>query len=266
MRKILTLVAFLALAALPADAQFGNGFVAGISAAGPSFTIDGNVTGNVAVGSGSITSVTVSPSLTTTGTTDEIIAVVAIFSQNTNSHVTSIGSCGGLTFTLRKALTGTITPFSTTWHTDLEEWAAPASAALTTQACVANLANVTFCANSCGATLFVFGIKGTTKTFDVNASLPATGQNVTNVTTTPTVTGISTTNASNMLLSEMLDFNQNATQTAGTGYTIVNAVINAAFDMTSAVEFKNVSATQSSVSATFGTNTQDWSMISDAIH
>lgn len=222
-------------------------------------SMDGHVTGNIThnASSGSV-------SLTTTSANNVII--VCVSTQNTTvtgaATVSALTVAGGSTMTKRTGQTFTSGAGAQTGN--IEEWQGTASGTLTGAS-----VSVTFSTTADSGVIQAFGIAGanTSSPFDANGSLPAINKDQSALTTQPTVSGISTTNANDMLISCM-NTQKDATETAGTGYTLIDTQNNtggAVVDTTAADEFQIVSSTQSSISATFGTNVEGWGMIVDAI-
>lgn len=209
--------------------------------------LDGHATGSWSSGT------TITATLTTTNTNDVIVAVVGTVG-NVTITVTSI-SATGVTWngSARKTLA-----FSS--HGDLEIWYGTAAA---------NLSAVTITVNLSGSTLSagnvnVFGVSGanTGSISDANASLPATGTGASG--TAPTVTGVSTSNANDMIIGGC-GIAGNTTETAGTNFTLIDGAGHN--NESTANEYQVVSATQSSISVAFGTAAVggNWGMIVDAI-
>lgn len=216
--------------------------------------IDGNATGSNSTGTA--TSV-VSGTLTTVNTNDIIVAL-AFNSNAPNAILRTVSSvtATGLSFTKRSAIA------NSTGFFDLEVWWAPATSTF----------SGTITANWSGVvddtTINVFGVSGanTSTPWDANASLPKTLSSPTGSAAAPSVTGVSTSNANDMLLG-FVGGGGAVVETAGAGFTLINTVSSAA-GITSASERNVVAATQSSITVAFGTtftNTIPWLMIADAI-
>src|SRR5579872_1232757 len=207
--------------------------------------IDGHVTGSWVSGS----SFTVT-GLTTANAGDVIVALIATKSSSLVT-VSSLSTPGvvwnGAT---RKKLTWSSTD-------DLELWYGTAIGTLSSVTTTINLSGTP----SAQARASVFGVSGadTSTITDSNASLPATNTGSSSV---PTVTGVSTSNAKDMIIAGMALAGA-TTETAGTGFTLIDA-LNAS-GLSIATEQEVVSATQSSVSVAFGTSVTTWAMIVDAI-
>lgn len=160
----------------------------------------------------------VTGAFTTTQAAEVVIAITI------NSVTISSITGGGLTFAKR-----------TSNAAGIEEWAAPAAAALS---------GVQFTINFSGATGFVttdtFAVSGqdTATVFDANAAVPANG--------TADPGSISTSNANDFILGAFR-FAATAAPTQGAGYTKISG---ADFQLS---EYQIVSATQSGLSITVGT-------------
>lgn len=219
-------------------------------------TIDGTPAG------GNFTRTTSGTATLTTSLTNDIIVVVIATGDAASTQTVSSVASANVTYAKRKDFAVTTNGGQ---KLNLEVWWGLATSALTSE-----VITVTVSGSLGTNTIIAFGVNGSSNTaapWDTNVALPATGSDVTGVTTQPTVTGISTTAAATMLLSFMAEARATA-QTAGTGYTLVKTQTNAGglvSDTTSAAEQKTVSTTQSGVSSTFGTNIDNWSMIADAI-
>ena len=109
-----------------------------------------------------------------------------------------------------------------------------------------------------------FGITGanTATPFDTNGNLPA--KNVGTSSSLPTVTGVSTSNANDMILA-FEGQTSSTTQTAGSSFTAPAGLLHNANSLGNNVEYQIVSATQSSVSVSFGTSVTPWIMAVDGV-
>ncbi len=202
----------------------------------------------------------------TTTTANDVIVVLATNEDATNSAIRTVSSvtATGLTFTKRSSLS-----LGSPTYQDTEVWWAIASSALS-----AKVITVTLSGSTDDAALVAFGVSGanTASPWDPNVALPATATG--NPATTPTVSGVSTSNANDMILGFQGNGNGAAvtstSETAGSGFTLIaninnNGAVNAD---DAAAEYKIVSATQSSISVPFGTATTAnnyWMAIADAI-
>jgi len=173
--------------------------------------------------------------LTTTNTNDIIVVPVLL----NGGHVTSITSTTGLTFTLRK--TSNTSPNSGTFT--IEEWTAPAAAALTSETITVNVSSDTGFVRG-GA----FGVSGATFASPID---PGTSSGP----TTPGTTAITLgkTYLPNDLIIGFYRFASTSTPTAGSGWTSI-------FPTTSTfmlIETQAFSSTQSSLSVAIGTGASD---------
>lgn len=200
-----------------------------------------------------------SGTLTTTSTNDVIVAVCyAEGSAISAARSTSSVSATGLTFSKRAS------KVDATSDNEVSSWYAIASSTFS------GAITCHFNGTLDDGGVVVFGVSGanTTTPWDTSASLPALS---TGASTTPSVTGVSTSNANDMILglvgagSGLL--NGTSTMTAGSGFTSTIAKANPGGTLQQA-EDKIVSATQSSVTINWGSalnSSDDWSMIGDAI-
>lgn len=205
--------------------------------------IDGTAAGQNSTGSG--TAVTSGP-LTTANANDIIIAVV--FLSTGGLLTTESVSATGLSFSQRSA--------TVTLSLDLEVWYAVASSPFS------GTVTCNYSAAVPDAIILVFGVSGanTASPWDTNVSIPAVNNGASGI---PTVTGVSTSNANDMLLGFVGQFN--GVQTAGGGYSIAMSLVTPIIDSAYA-EYQLVSSTQSGVSVAFGTSAaHSWIMIADAI-
>jgi hypothetical protein len=106
------------------------------------------------------------------------------------------------------------------------------------------------------------GITGanTANPFDTHSGLPYTASGSSG---TPTVSGVYTTNANDMLLAFEGDQGSSA-QTAGSGFNATGLVHNVNGQGNNA-EYKIVSSTQSNINVSFGSSVSNWVMIVDAV-
>jgi hypothetical protein len=113
-------------------------------------------------------------------------------------------------------------------------------------------------------TVQAFGITGanTTTPFDTNSNLPATAGGTTS--RYPTVTGVSTSNAHDMILAFEGQTNSTA-QTAGSSFTAPAALLHNVNSLGNNVEYQIVTSIQSSISVSFGTKVKPWIMAVEAV-
>jgi hypothetical protein len=147
---------------------------------------------------------------------------------------------------------------------EVDEWWAVASSPLSND--VISLGESG--SSSYNTVAIAFGISGanTLSPFDSNSGLPRTR---TGTSGTPTVTGVSTSNANDIIIG-LVGYRNNATgETAAAGYTLIASQTygTGSSQQWGAAEYKIVSSTQSSVSVSWGVNlsSNDWAMIADAI-
>jgi hypothetical protein len=109
-----------------------------------------------------------------------------------------------------------------------------------------------------------FGIIGanTANPFDAHSGLPY--QNSNTGSSVPTVTGVSTSNANDMILG--LEGQSSGTaQTAGAGFTAPSALLQNANGEGNNAEYEIVTSTQSGASVSFNNSVSTWVMIVDAV-
>lgn len=233
-------------------------------------SIDGSATGAVNTAK---TSCTVS--LTTTSAND----VIGIFVINTGlttsaPTVTSVTASGGTgsgsvsTFTQRGTNTGAI---FTTQSGRISFLYATASSALTGVTITANLSSA-----SDTISVIAFAISGanTSTPFDPNLASAITAQNISGSGSKVQTTGLTTTNANDMIVSAAAIF-QNVSSSMpapGVGYTDIATVANVGTAIYSPADSEQqvVSVTQSSVAVQWGTggafdSAAWWMTIADAI-
>ena len=209
--------------------------------AAATFVIDSNGS------SSSTSSATVTVSSLNCASGDVVIVLASSSGSNTISSVSS----GGLTWTLR-------TSVSQNGHDRIWEYYAVSTSTLTS-------VTVTFgSTDSSGLNVVVFGISGanTASPFDISAKTAYAS-----TTGAPTVTGVTTSNAHDMIIG--LEGHRSTTDaTAGSIASTTGTLIKAQHSGSSgtAAEYRIVSTTVSSQSVAFGTvSTNDWAMIVEAI-
>ncbi len=221
-----------------------------------SLSIDGSATGSFSsTNTGAVT--------LTTGKTNDII-VVAVNNENTANGVLRTVSgvtSTGLTFHNRSAVTQNSAPYE-----DTEVWWALASSTLSSASIT-----VTLTGSIDDASIVAFGVNGanTSTPWDTNGAIPAYNSNT--ASQAPSVSGISTSNAADILFGVNGDSVPGAgapsTETAGSGYTLIQTQVNSGGTGADevAAEYQLVSSTQAGVSASFGVANTNWTMIGDAI-
>ena len=218
--------------------------------------LDGSATGSfTSAASGTVT-------LTTSLSNDVIVVMVEDEDVN-NAVVRTVSSvtATGLAFAHRS--TGSI---NASPYTETEVWWAAAASALSSKTIT-----VTLSGSIDDASIVAFGVSGanTATPWDANGALPATATGASSA--NPTVNGVSTSNANDMLLGftglSLPGSGTPATETAGAGYTLIQTQVNGGATGASeaAAEYKVVAATQSSVSVAFATANTNWIMTGDAI-
>jgi hypothetical protein len=112
--------------------------------------------------------------------------------------------------------------------------------------------------------VLVFGITGanTASPFDSNAVLPRTNSNT--GTSTPTVTGISTSNANDMILAFEGQLSS-TTQTAGSPFQSIASLLRNSNGEGCNVQYEIVTQTQTNISAQFGQSVSNWVMVVNAV-
>lgn len=206
-----------------------------------------------------------SASLTTSDTND----IIVVLESNEDAPggavriVTSI-TAPGLTFAERS-----YTSLGTPTYQDAEVWWAYSASALSAEAITITLSGTTD-----DAVIVAFGVHGanTASPWDADFAIPRVASG--GGSTTPTVTGVSTENANDMVLGLQGNGDSEAQvgveETAGAGMTLIQSYDDAGGtnDEVGAAEYELVSATQSSATVAFGTavpSDYSWMMIADAI-
>jgi hypothetical protein len=112
--------------------------------------------------------------------------------------------------------------------------------------------------------VLVFGITGanTTSPFDSNGALPKTASNTGS--STPTVTGVSTSNANDMLLAFEGQLSS-TNQTANSPFQSTASLLCNSNGEGCNVEYEIVTQTQTNISAQFGQSVSNWVVIGDAV-
>lgn len=202
----------------------------------------------------------------TTSDSNDIIVVLVTNEDETNTAVRTVSTitATGLTFVER----GTPLELQAPSYQDEEVWWALAASPL----------SVTITVTLSGATddtvIVAFGVNGanTASPWDASTSLPAVNNGVPG--TVPTVSGVYTTNAHDMILGFQANGNGAGTtatvETAGSGFTLIQNLDNegGSNGEDGAAEYDIVSTQQSSATLAFGTATTAsdyWLMIGDAI-
>ncbi len=220
---------------------------------------DGSATGTFSTtNSGTVT-------LSTTNAND-VIVVEETNENGPNAAVLTVSSvtASGLSFAQRSSFT-----LGAPTYQDAEVWWAVASSPL-----ASTVITVTISGTTDDASLVAFGVSGanTASPWDPNISLPATATG--SPSTTPTVNGVSTTNANDIILGFQGNGNNAGafavSETAGAGFTLIQDVANngAVNADDASAEYQTVSSAQSGVTVAFGTvmdTNNYWMMMADAI-
>jgi hypothetical protein len=241
--------------------QFNKGIVSGRAAldapptGGGGKTIDGHAHAQFSTtNSGTVT-------LTTTLTDDIIVLQVHCEKGSATQTVSSV-SGGGLTWAKRSSLAFNV---DGNINNNMEVWWAHAASPLS-----AAVVTVTLSAATDDASLIIFGVNGCasfTTPWDTNVSLPATNDNLISTTSTPSVSGVSTTSGGVMVLAFYGTGSHPNMPTAGSGYTIIDSMNNGGgtnFSY-SAAEQQSFASAQSSISVAFTGTFGEWGVIADAL-
>lgn len=177
---------------------------------------------------------------------NEIIAIAAYSgaaSSGTNRTISSI-SGGSLSFTPYARSHGSNQGSMDVWY------------AVSASSLGSTTFSVTFSGTYDDASVIVFGIKGasTTSPFDPNASLPATFSSNTNV--APSFTGISTSNAADLLFMVVGSNNSNTLTSPPTGWTFLANISNGG-----GVQFSNIGAATLGLSSVVSNQTYTWGQV-----
>jgi hypothetical protein len=194
--------------------------------------------------------------LTTTQPNDVIILQIT----QDHTHTFSPSDTAGLTWTERLS-TG---PLQTSGgNEEVDEWWAVAPSPLTSDIISWNESGQ----SNRDTVAIAFAIAGanTTSPFDQSHSgLPYTA---TGTSGTPTVTGVSTSNANDIIIGLVGYTGTNTNETAATGYNLIASQTYSTSQQWGAAEYETVTSPQSGVSVSWGTNPNAsyWTMIVDAI-
>ncbi len=218
-------------------------------------------------------SASVGVNLTTTQPNDVIVLQVANEngSKKAATTVSSVSDASGLTWHL---LAATSSPDMTGWNgpvgTDMEVWWAIAPKVLTADKILPTFSGSTDCIS-----YVAYGVSGanTTNPWDTSTSLPKIAVNTSTNGLVPSVSQVST-NAANTLLfgfmgtSEDGSDNNNATYTAGSGFTMIDQNVNPSCGLASAeaAEYEQLSSPQSNGTVALGASVKGgWFMLAHAI-
>jgi hypothetical protein len=193
-------------------------------------------------------SATATATLTTSRSPDVIIALVTIYTGSSSITISSISSTH-LSFIKRGSINNAN-------HESIEEWYAVASSTLSSETIT-----VTFSA-SAYATGEIFGISGanTASPFDSNPGLPKTATG--NSGTAASITGLSTSDANDVIIAGYGAPGGADSVTAGSSYTMIYHGHN---PQNFGSEYQIVSSTQSGATVGFTGNTNYWAGIADAV-
>ena len=222
------------------------------SLARAALALDGTASGTA---NSSASTVATTGGITTTIGTDILVAVISDYANGAAPTVSSIAGCS-LSWSKRGS-TGSLS-MASTFQGNNEIWQAKAGGSTCSAATVtATLSG----APAAGVSdIVVFAVSGADNTtpFDVNGSIPKSGHGASG---TPTVSAVSTTAANTMLIA--VSNIDSARPNPGSGYTTINTTNTADQDS----QYKVVSATQSSITVSFGGTSSlfGWVMITDAL-
>jgi Cadherin-like len=199
----------------------------------------------------------------TTSLTNDIIVVMVYNELNAGAAAVSSVTSPGLTFAKRSSSNGSA-------NGSLEVWWALSAAALT-----AATITVAFAATYDDASCVAFGVNGcnTVAPWDSNVSLPAHAS-FTSGSSTPAVTGVSTTQSNDFLIAAIGSVSGTNYNTAPSGWSLIDNAANGGGTFTSELDGigKGVTSTQSSVTVTgaetmtsAGATTVGGEMIVDAL-
>jgi hypothetical protein len=223
-----------------------------------SLSVDGTYTDQF---SGTSSNSGSSQSLTTTNANDVII--VSVTNENNGGTLRTVSSIAstGLTFVQRSSKTSDNS-------VDTEVWYAIASSPLNSASIL-----VTLSGSTDDASIVAFGVSGanTAAPWDTNVALPAVAKSTNNNPSVPSVSGVSTSNANDMILGfEGAGPTQSSppTAVAGAGFNLIATQKNTGGTNWSqaAAEDNIVSTKQSGISVGLSSSsTYNWVMIGDAI-
>ena len=221
----------------------------------PALSVDGSITGSFSTASSG--SVTLS-----TGNSNDIIVVVVGAESNVNHNAHTVGSVTstGLTFAKRSA--GTVGSV----YLDTEVWWALASSPLNSASITVNMSGT---GSVDDASIVAFGVSGanTSTPWDTNVALPALATSTASA--IPTVTGVSTSNANDLILGfeGAYSATNSNSENNGAGFTLIGTQRNngGSYSSQASAEDEIVSTTQSSISVAFSASNSNWVMLGDAI-
>ena len=199
------------------------------------------------------------PTLTLT-TTQPNDLIILIITQDSTSHTFTPSDTYGLTWNHRS----TSVPLKEGNSEQVDEWWAIASSPLSSD--TISLGESGKSAHDTVAIAIAISGANPTNPFDSHIGLPYTNTG-TSTTTTPSVTGVTTSNANDLILGITGYTGTSTNITAATGYTLVTSQTYSTSQQWGAAEYKIVTATQSSATVTWGNNpgSNNWAMIVDAV-
>jgi hypothetical protein len=207
-------------------------------------------------------SATGSVTLTTSLAQDLIVVLIAAEVFSSPHQTVSSVTATGLTFTKRSSVyqDNSSGKYGTTWNT-LEVWSAAATGALSSVSITVTMS----AAIDCGM-IQAFGVNydGTLlPLWSANASLPNTV--ISSATSVPSL-GSNNTNGAALLFG-FVGSAIDTSQTAGTGYTLIDSGFNpnGGITMASGAEYQAFASAVSGQTVAFGSSWQTWLMIVDAI-
>ena len=180
---------------------------------------------------------------------DLIVVAISGSSSSGTLAVSSVSDTAGLTYTQRTS--------EKAGGESLFEWYAFSTGSLSSDTITVRMSATH------AYSIEAFGFTGVSQSniFDSNSAVPARSSGSFS---TPSVSGVSTSNANDIIIAMEGDGSGSA-QTVGTGYTLI-AAQNPSSGQTIAVEYEVVSTTQSGATVSFGSSTfSNWVMIADAI-
>lgn len=223
-----------------------------------SLSLDGHISAGLI--STAVSSIASTAKLTTTSANDIIVTLVCVVNNGgaatTVSSVSASGGTGTVGAWTKRFSSGSVLIGSGA-HADLEIWWALASTTLSSMGITVNTnappGMVDFC---------TFAVSGanTTTPFDTNGSIPASATSQSS-SATPSVGGVSTTNANTLLFAVTAASNVGS---PGAGYSSIDVTNVNSQDN----EYQIVTAAQSSISVAFGSGdvgTEGFAIVADAL-
>ena len=190
-------------------------------------------------------------SLTTSNSGDRVVAQITYYSPSGLAGMTESVTLGGVAMTQRGAI-----HLDQSGERGLSIWWADAASPLSSAAIVANPS----IASTAETSIVAFGAYngGATIAWDSNSSLPAAANGTSG---NPSVSGVSTTGANDLLLGFILTQGSGAV-TAGSGFTLVASSETLPNTYS---EYQAVSSAQSGISVGATVSSTAWVMVADAL-